>query len=185
MGQAKNQPRRTESQAFAKARHIRGSDRKLNLVAAMIRGKAVQQALVELQFSPRRMAREVKKVLESAIANAENNHGLDVDRLFVKTAVVGKTLVMKRFHARGRGRSSSIEKPFSNLTIYVEEAQAGAPKKAAAQKAPAKKDAAGKKPAAAKTAAGDKPKAKTKAAAGKTTKTAKAGKAKADKGTQE
>lgn len=183
MGQAKNKPRRAENQAFAKARYIRGSDRKLNLVAAMIRGKSAQQALIELQFSPRRMARDVKKVLESAIANAENNHGLDVDRLFVKTAVVGKALVMKRFHARARGRSSVIEKPFSNLTIYVEEGDAAAPQKA---KKAVKKETAKKKPAAkgVKKADSDKPKAAAKKKEGaKVKKDTKADKA--DKGTQE
>ena len=90
-------------------------------VAQIIRGKSAQSALAELTFSPRRIARDVKKVLQSAIANAENNHQLDVDRLYVKEASVGRALVMKRFHARGRGRSAGIQKAFSNLTVIVRE----------------------------------------------------------------
>lgn len=121
MSKSTNKPRHAENEALAKARYVRGSDRKLNLVAELIRGKRVQRALTDLEFSTRRMAKEVKKVLESAIANAENNHGLDVDKLYVKEAYVGKTLTMKRFHARGRGRSAGIEKPFSNITIVVRE----------------------------------------------------------------
>ncbi len=125
-------PRRKENQAIAKARYIKGSERKLNLLAQLIRGKSAQKALIDLEFAHRRMSVDVKKVLEAAIANAENNHNLDVDRLFVKEAIVGKTLVMGRFHARGRGRSAAIEKPFSNITITVEERSTGdAPKKAA------------------------------------------------------
>ena len=115
-------PRRvgdTEAAAYATA--IRTSPRKLNLVAQIIRGKSAQSALAELTFSPRRIARDVKKVLQSAIANAENNHQLDVDRLYVKEATVGRALVMKRFHARGRGRSAGIQKAFSNLTVIVRE----------------------------------------------------------------
>src|SRR5688500_2331244 len=130
MSKTAKKPRRAENQAIAKARYIKGSERKLNLLAQLIRGKAAQKALIDLQFSRRRMAVDVRKVLEAAIANAENNHDLDVDRLFVKEAIVGKTLVMGRFHARGRGRSASIEKPFSNISITVEERSAGeAPKK--------------------------------------------------------
>lgn len=113
--------RRKENQAYATARYIKGSERKLNLLAQLIRGLPVQKALVQLEFNRRRASNEVRKVLESAIANAENNHNLDVDRLFVKEAIVGKTLVMGRFHARGRGRSAAIEKPFSNISITVEE----------------------------------------------------------------
>jgi len=116
---------RADNEAIAKARYIKGSERKLNLVAQMIRGKTAQAALVELEFAHRRMAGEVKKVLEAAIANAENNHNLDVDRLVVSEAIVGKTMVMGRFHARGRGRSAAIEKPFSNLTIRVSEKAPG------------------------------------------------------------
>ena len=114
-------PRRKENQAIAKAWYIKGGERKLNLLAQLIRGKSAQKALVELEFSQRRVAREVRKVLEAAIANAENNHNLDVDRLFVKEAIVGKTMVMRRFHTRGRGRSAAVEKPFSNITIRVAE----------------------------------------------------------------
>jgi large subunit ribosomal protein L22 len=117
--------RRKENEAFAKARFIKGSERKLNLLAQLIRGKTVAKALVELEFSRRRMSVEVKKVLESAIANAENNHNLDVDRLYVKQATVGRTLTLKRFHARGRGKSAGVEKPFSNITILVCERAAG------------------------------------------------------------
>lgn len=105
----------------AKGRTIRTSPRKLNLVAESIRGLAVGKALNELTFSTRRVSDEVKKVLMSAIANAENNHGLDVDRLIVAEAFVGKAMVMKRFRAGPRGRASSILKPFSNLTIIVRE----------------------------------------------------------------
>jgi large subunit ribosomal protein L22 len=121
MGKPANPARVAENEARAYAKLIRTSPRKLNLVAQLIRGKAAQAALADLSFSKRRVANEVKKVLQAAIANAENNHQLDVDRLFVREATVGKTLVMKRFHARGRGRSSRVEKPFSNLTISVRE----------------------------------------------------------------
>jgi len=110
-----------DTQAKAIGRNIRTSPRKLNLVAQSIRGKRAEAALAELSFSPRRVAHEVKKVLESAIANAENNHDLDVDDLVVTEASVGKNMVLKRFHARARGRGASIEKPFSQITIVVEE----------------------------------------------------------------
>ena len=124
-------PRRVgETEAAAYATAIRTSPRKLNLVAQIIRGKSAQSALAELTFSPRRIARDVKKVLQSAIANAENNHQLDVDRLYVAEASVGKAAVMKRFHARARGRASSIHKPLSNLTIVVRERAAEAKEKA-------------------------------------------------------
>ena len=109
----------TEASAFLAS--IRISPRKLNLVAQLIRGKPAAQAVAELTFSRRRISDEVKKVLQSAIANAENNHQLDVDRLYVKEAHVGKSFVMKRFHTRGRGRSARIEKPFSHLTVIVRE----------------------------------------------------------------
>ena len=95
------------------------SPQKLNLVAAMIRGKKVNTALADLTFSRKRIAETVRKTLESAIANAENNHNLEVDSLIVSEAYVGKSIVMKRFHVRGRGRASRIEKPFSHLTIVV------------------------------------------------------------------
>ena len=111
----------TDSEAQAVTFNIRVSPRKLNLVAAMIRGKKAQDAVAQLTFSKRRIAGTVKKTLESAIANAENNHSLDVDRLVVSRAEVGRAAVMKRFHARGRGKSSTIEKWFSHLKIVVAE----------------------------------------------------------------
>ena len=115
-------PRRVgETEAMAFVKSIRISPRKLNLVAQLIRGKSAQSALAELTFSHRRIAADVKKALQSAIANAENNHQLDVDRLYVKEATVGRALVMRRFHARGRGRAAQIEKWFSNLTVVVRE----------------------------------------------------------------
>ena len=112
---------RTESGALAKAKALRTSARKLNLVAASIRGKSAAAALTQLTFEKRRISDEVKKVLQAAVANAENNHKLDVDKLYVAEAWVGRAFVMKRFHTRGRGRSAGIEKPFSNLTIVVKE----------------------------------------------------------------
>jgi len=110
-----------DSQARAVGRGVRSSPRKLNLVAQAIRGKTAEQALNELSFSPKRVAKEVKKILQSAIANAENNHDLDVDDLVVAEASVGKNMVLKRFHARARGRGARVEKPFSQITIVVEE----------------------------------------------------------------
>ncbi|HEX3432418.1 MAG TPA: 50S ribosomal protein L22 [Rhizomicrobium sp.] len=107
------------NKAQAIGRSLRGSPRKLNLVAQSIRGKKADAALNELTFSPKRIAREVKKVLQSAIANAENNHDLDVDDLVVSEASVGKNMVLKRFHARARGRGARVEKPFSQVTIVV------------------------------------------------------------------
>ena len=112
-----------DSEAQAVTWNIRVSPRKLNLVAGLIRGKKAQDAVAELTFSKRRIAVTVKKTLESAIANAENNHSLDVDRLVVSKAEVGRAQVMKRFHARGRGRSSRVEKWFSHLKIVVAEQQ--------------------------------------------------------------
>ena len=112
-----------ETEAKAVARMIRISPQKLNLLAQLIRGKKVDTALADLQFSRKRIAVEVKKTLESAIANAENNHDLDVDDLIVSEAYVGKALVMKRFSPRARGRAGRIEKPFSNLTIIVREVE--------------------------------------------------------------
>ena len=110
-----------ETEAMATQTAIRISARKLNLVAQLIRGKNANTALAELTFSKRRIAGDVKKVLQSAIANAENNHQLDVDKLYVKEATVGRAFSMKRFHARGRGRSARIEKYFSNLRVIVRE----------------------------------------------------------------
>jgi len=116
----------SDSEAKAVLRMLRISPQKLNLVAQLIRGKKVGTALADLEFSKKRIARDVKKCLESAIANAENNHDLDVDDLVVSQAFVGKALVMKRFHARARGRGARIMKPFSNLTIVVREQPAEA-----------------------------------------------------------
>lgn len=110
-----------DNEAKAVCRNMRISPQKLNLVAASIRGKAVQTALNDLTFMKRRIAGDVKKILQTAIANAENNHQLDVDQLKVKEAFVGKSFVMRRFKARARGRGSRILKPFSNLTIVVSE----------------------------------------------------------------
>jgi large subunit ribosomal protein L22 len=118
------QPRRladTEAQAYARAIHV--SARKLNLVAQSIRGMRASAALNELTFSRRRIAQDVKKVLQAAIANAENNHQLDVDRLVVKEASVGRAFVLKRFHARGRGRAARVEKHFANLLVVVRESE--------------------------------------------------------------
>jgi large subunit ribosomal protein L22 len=115
-----------ENEAKAVARMLRISPQKLNLLAQLIRGKKVAAALADLEFSRKRIAKDVRKCLESAIANAENNHQLDVDDLVVAQAHVGKGLVMKRFHARGRGRSGKILKPFSHLTIVVRQVEASA-----------------------------------------------------------
>ena len=121
MGKPKTPRALADNEARAVLRTIRISPQKLNLVAALIRGKKVATALNDLEFSRKRIAETVKKTLQSAIANAENNHDLDVDALVVAAAYVGKSIVMKRFHARGRGRASRIEKPFSHLTIVVRE----------------------------------------------------------------
>jgi large subunit ribosomal protein L22 len=110
-----------DNEAKAVTRTIRVSPQKLNLVAQLIRGKKVQTALADLTFSRKRIAGTVKKTLESAIANAENNHDLDVDALVVAEAFVGKSVVMKRFHVRGRGRAARVLRPFSHLTIVVRE----------------------------------------------------------------
>ncbi|MEM8986964.1 MAG: 50S ribosomal protein L22 [Pseudomonadota bacterium] len=126
MGQAKNERRVGETEAMAKARMLRTSPQKLNLVAQSIRGLKVEKALAELQFSKKRIAHDVKKVLESAIANAENNHDLDIDALVVDKAFVGKGLVMKRFRPRARGRVGRIKKPFSEITIVVREVEEAA-----------------------------------------------------------
>ncbi|WP_375613144.1 50S ribosomal protein L22 [Bartonella sp. AP153HLJHH] len=121
MGKAKVSRQLKDNEARAVTRTIRVSPQKLNLVAAMIRGKRVNIALADLMFSRKRIAATVKKTLESAIANAENNHDLDIDSLVVAEAYVGKSIVMKRFHVRGRGRASRIERPFSHLTVIVRE----------------------------------------------------------------
>jgi large subunit ribosomal protein L22 len=127
MSKPKHERTLDETEAQAILRNIRVSPRKLNLVAALIRGRTAQDAVATLTFSKRRIAQTVKKTLESAIANAENNHQLDVDRLVVARAEVGRSIVMKRFHARGRGRASRVEKWFSHLKIVVAEKSADAP----------------------------------------------------------
>lgn len=124
MGQDKNPRRVAENEAQAIARMLRTSPQKLNLVAAMIRGKKVETALADLTFSKRRIAGDVRKCLQSAIANAENNHNLDVDSLVVAEAYVGKNIVMKRGRPRARGRYGRIMKPFSQLTITVRQVDA-------------------------------------------------------------
>ena len=117
-------PRRVgDKEALAVGTTIRGSAQKLNLVAALIRGKPVEEALNILSFSTKAMAVDARKVLASAIANAENNHNLDVDALVVDEASVGKSMVMKRFHTRGRGKSTRILKPISRLRIVVRESE--------------------------------------------------------------
>ncbi len=123
MGKAATKRRLPENEAQAVGRMLRVSPQKLNLVAQLIRGKKVETALADLTFSRKRIAGDVKKVLQSAIANAENNHDLDVDALVVSEAYVGKNLVMKRWHARARGRVGRIQKPFSQITIVVRQVE--------------------------------------------------------------
>ncbi len=123
MGKAKRERALKDNEAKAVLHKVRGSPRKLNLVAQLIRGKKVAVALSDLEFSHKRIAGAVKKTLQSAIANAENNHQLDVDNLVVAEAHVGKALVMKRFSPRARGRVGQILKPFSNLTVIVREVE--------------------------------------------------------------
>lgn len=191
MGQNANPRRVKENEAMAMAKYLRVSPQKLNLVARTIRGKDAGKAMIDLEFNSRRIAQDVRKVLQSAVANAENNHGLDVDQLYVAEAYVGKSITMKRFRARARGRGAKILKPFSRLTVVVREKESAvkpvkkaAPKKeevkteekkeeakptakkAPAKKAPAKK-AAAKKTASKKTTAKKAP--AKKAAAKKTT----------------
>ena len=121
MGKAKRERMLSETEARAVVRNLRVSPQKLNLVAQLIRGKKVDVALADLEFSRKRIAQDVRKCVMSAVANAENNHSLDVNDLVVTQAHVGKNLVMRRFHARGRGRMSPIEKPFAQLTVVVKE----------------------------------------------------------------
>lgn len=123
MGQKRNPRRLDETSALAKGRMIRISPQKLNLVAETIRGKKVERALADLTFSRKRIAHDVKKVLESAVANAENNHDLDIDSLVVDRAFVGKNMVMKRWRPRGRGRVGRVMKPFAEITIVVREVE--------------------------------------------------------------
>jgi large subunit ribosomal protein L22 len=124
MGKPKRERKLAENEAQAVVRNLRVSPQKLNLVAQLIRGKKVDTALAELEFSRKRIARDVRKCVMSAVANAENNHNLDVNDLVVSQAHVGKNMVMRRFHARGRGRMSPVEKPFAQLTVVVKEVPA-------------------------------------------------------------
>jgi|TARA_B100001173_G_scaffold282307_1_gene267105 large subunit ribosomal protein L22 len=123
MGKASRKRDLPDNSAMALDRSVRSSAQKLNLVAESIRGMDASKALIQLQFSKKRIAADVKKVLQSAIANAENNHNLDIDKLIVSEAYVGKALVMKRFRPRARGRGGKILKPISNLTVIVKENQ--------------------------------------------------------------
>ena len=157
-----------DTQAKAIGRMLRTSPRKLNLVAQSIRGKRAEAALNELTFSSKRIAHAVKKVLQSAIANAENNHDLDVDDLVVTEASVGKNLVMKRFHARARGRGARVERPFAQVTIVVEERRE---KKEEKKAEPAK--GGKKKSAKAETSKADAPKSARKPRAKKAAEAAK------------
>ena len=174
MGKPKRERSLPENEAMAVARNLRVSPRKLNLVAGLIRGKKVDNALADLEFSRKRIAQDVRKCVMSAVANAENNHNLDVNDLVVSEAYVGKNLVMKRFAARGRGRASSILKPFSQITVIVRQTEEddegrGRVKKARAETKPAAKDAKDTKAkdTKAKGAKGSKPAAKAPAKAAK------------------
>jgi large subunit ribosomal protein L22 len=169
MGKPKRERSLSDSEAQAVARNLRVSPRKLNLVAGLIRGKAVDTALADLEFSRKRIAQDVRKCVMSAVANAENNHGLDVNELVVSEAFVGKNLIMRRFQARGRGRASSITKPFSQITVIVRQKaeEEGEPKAKKKSKAAAGKPAKEAKGAAAKKQAtsakkGSKPKTAAK-----------------------
>lgn len=153
MGKPSHERRLSDTEAQAVARSLRISPQKLNLVAGMIRGKKVDQALAELEFSQKRIAGDVRKCVMSAVANAENNHSLDVNDLVVAEAYVGKNLIMKRFHARGRGRGSSIIKPFSQLTVVVRQVEQDKVEKKSAKKAAKKPDQGAAKKPEAKTAA--------------------------------
>lgn len=147
MGKPSHERRLANNEAQAVARSLRVSPQKLNLVAGMIRGKKVDKALAELEFSQKRIAQDVRKCVMSAVANAENNHNLDVNELVVSEAYVGKNLVLKRFHARGRGRGAPIMKPFSQLTVVVRQVEEESKPKKKAAKKPAAKKAAAKKEA--------------------------------------
>jgi large subunit ribosomal protein L22 len=124
MGKPKRERALADNEAQAVVRNLRVSPQKLNLVAQLIRGKKVGVALADLEFSRKRIAQDVRKCVKAAVANAENNHSLDVDDLIVAQAYVGKNLVMRRFHARGRGKMSPVEKPFAQLTVVVREVRA-------------------------------------------------------------
>jgi len=145
MGKPSHERRLPDTEAQAVLKSLRISPQKLNLVAGLIRGKKVDQALAELEFSEKRIASDVRKCVMSAVANAENNHALDVNDLIVAEAYVGKNLVMKRFHARGRGRGASILKPFSQLTVVVRQVEEDKTEKKKAAKKPASKTAAAAK----------------------------------------
>jgi len=148
MGKAATPRALAENEAKAVARNLRVSPQKLNLVAQLIRGKKVAIALADLEFSRKRIAVDVRKCLESAVANAENNHDLDVDDLVVHQAHVGKGLVLKRFHARARGRGARILKPFAHLTIVVREVAAEQAEEAKAKRARTSRTAPSAQPAA-------------------------------------
>lgn len=156
MGKPSRERSLSDKEAKAIAKNLRVSPQKLNLVAGLIRGKKVDKALADLEFSRKRIAQDVRKCVMSAVANAENNHDLDVNSLVVAEAYVGKNLVMKRFAARGRGRGFSIMKPFSQITVIVRETDAEAEKPKAKKgkdaKGAAPKKAAAKKPAKAAAA---------------------------------
>ena len=142
MGQTANKKRTADNEAMAMAKYLKTSPQKLDLVLQTIRGKNAGKALVDLEFSSRRIAQDVRKVLQSAISNAENNHGLDVDRLYVAEAYSGKSITMKRFRARARGRAARILKPFSRVTVIVREREDNATaKKALAKKVDVTKSA--------------------------------------------
>jgi len=190
MGKPKHERSLAENEARAVTRNLRVSPRKLNLVAGLIRGKKVDTALADLEFSRKRIAQDVRKCVMSAVANAENNHNLDVNDLVVSEAYVGKNLVMKRFAARGRGRASAILKPFSQITVIVRQTEEDGEGKGRAKKAKAEKKPAPKAPTKGAKATKDtkaaKPAAKApakkaakaeKPAAAKPKKSSKAGKA--------
>ena len=184
MGKPKHQRALSDNEAQAVTRNLRVSPRKLNLVAGLIRGKKVDTALADLEFSRKRIAQDVRKCVMSAVANAENNHGLDVNDLVVSEAFVGKNLVMKRFAARGRGRASSILKPFSQITVIVRQTEGDGEDKGRAKGKAAKKAAGtatkdGKGAKSAKAAAppkGAKAEAKIEKPTAKSKKSAPAGK---------
>jgi large subunit ribosomal protein L22 len=167
MGKPKRERSLSDSEAQAVARNLRVSPRKLNLVAGLIRGKPVDAAIADLEFSRKRIAQDVKKCVMSAVANAENNHGLDVNELVVSEAFVGKNLIMRRFAARGRGRASSITKPFSQITVIVrqkaeEEGEEKRKRKSKAADKPTKEAKGGAKKPASSAKKGSKAKSAAK-----------------------
>lgn len=164
MGKAKRERVLADNEAMAISKNLRVSPQKLNLVAGLIRGKKVDQAMADLEFSRKRIAVDVRKCVMSAVANAENNHNLDVNDLVVSEAHVGRNIVMRRFHARGRGRAAVVEKPFSQITVVVREDD-GEAEAAKAGKDTKKKSA--KPKAKSDDTSDDKPKAKAKPAAKK------------------